>query len=129
MKRVVLGRHARASAPPPCPSTKRLTSADLGRYSPARPLASCRSRGPSMSPAHVFIPLPIGGEGRVRGRLAAPLPHLRNHPERFLPARHPLHVVEGVPERFRPVLRRRPRRVLRESHVLQPEERVVDEGR
>src|SRR5437667_8089682 len=114
MKRVVLGSNARARAPRACPSTKRLTSADLGRYSPARPLASCRSRGHSMSPAHPSLSRLLGGA----------LPHLRNHPERLLAARHPLHVVEGVPERFRPVLPRRPRRVRRECHVLQPEERV-----
>src|SRR3989442_9071375 len=61
--------------------------------------------------------------------LAQCLPQLGDDPERLVAARHPLDVVEGVPESLGPVLPGRPGRVGREGDVLEAEERVVDERR
>src|SRR6266511_4690654 len=61
--------------------------------------------------------------------LAWLLSQLGNDPERLVAARHPLDVVEGVPEGLGPVLPGRSRRVRRERDVLEAEERMVDERR
>src|SRR3989304_7553073 len=62
-------------------------------------------------------------------RRAPALPQLGDDPEGLLAPRHPLDVVESVPEGLGPVFPGRPRRVRRERHVLETEERVVDERR
>src|SRR5262245_20112006 len=61
--------------------------------------------------------------------LAGRLSQLGDDPERLVAARHPLDVVEGVPEGLGPVLPGRPRRVRREGDVLEAEEGMVDERR
>src|SRR5260370_15013546 len=77
---------------------------------------------------------PIGAAATVTVRamdvlLGWWLSKLGNDPERLVPSRDPLDIVERVPESLGPVLPGRPRRVGREGDVLQAEERVVDERR
>src|SRR5712692_7432464 len=88
-----------------------------------------RGRGPQFEPRRSPRATRRGLSRQGGASTRASLPHLRNHPEGLLPARHPLHVVERVPERFGPFFSRRDRRVRREGDVLQTEERMVDERR
>src|SRR6266542_4586292 len=80
---------------------------------------------PTLSPITSLTGYPSARSIRAGGCL----PHLRDHPEGLVAPRHPLHVVEGVPEGLGPVLPGRPRRVRREGDVLEAEERMVDERR
>src|SRR5712691_10522415 len=57
------------------------------------------------------------------------LSQLGDDPERLVASRHPLDVVEGVPESLGPVLPGRSCRVRSERDVLEAEERMVDERR
>src|SRR5262249_60886999 len=78
----------------------------------------------SMWPAYTVANLVIIGCPRRR-RSFRRLDQLGNDPEWFAPGGDPLDVVEAVAEARGPVLPRRSRRMGRQCHVGQREERVV----